>query len=142
MQPTRLLHPWDFPGKSTGVGCHCLHRGLEFLSFSGLPCVTLPTYISPQNICVLILRGGQGAMSSQFPPVLIFFGGLFLDESVSDVGATPEPTPSASSLTSYTSSLPPLPRRTQRTHPSLVLWLPQRALLRTLEGMDCGEGQT
>ena len=22
-QPTRLLHPWDFPGKSTGVGCHC-----------------------------------------------------------------------------------------------------------------------
>ena len=19
----RLLHPWDFPGKSTGVGCHC-----------------------------------------------------------------------------------------------------------------------
>ena len=24
MQPTRLLHPWDSPGKSTGVGCHCL----------------------------------------------------------------------------------------------------------------------
>ena len=23
-QPTRLLHPWDFPGKSTGVECHCL----------------------------------------------------------------------------------------------------------------------
>ena len=23
-QPTRLLCPWDFPGKSTGVGCHCL----------------------------------------------------------------------------------------------------------------------
>ena len=22
--PTRLLHPWEFPGKSTGVGCHCL----------------------------------------------------------------------------------------------------------------------
>ena len=22
-QPIRLLHPWDFPGKSTGVGCHC-----------------------------------------------------------------------------------------------------------------------
>ena len=25
LQPTRLLHPWDFPGKSTGVGCHCLN---------------------------------------------------------------------------------------------------------------------
>ena len=24
LQPTRLLHPWDSPGKSTGVGCHCL----------------------------------------------------------------------------------------------------------------------
>ena len=26
LQPSRLLHPWDFPGKSTGVGCHCLLR--------------------------------------------------------------------------------------------------------------------
>ena len=26
LQPTRLLHPWDFPSKSTGVGCHCLLR--------------------------------------------------------------------------------------------------------------------
>ena len=24
LQPTRLLRPWDFPDKSTGVGCHCL----------------------------------------------------------------------------------------------------------------------
>ena len=24
LQPTRLLHPWEFPGKSSGVGCHCL----------------------------------------------------------------------------------------------------------------------
>ena len=24
LQPTGLLCPWDFPGKSTGVGCHCL----------------------------------------------------------------------------------------------------------------------
>ena len=24
LQPTRLLHLWDFPSKSTGVGCHCL----------------------------------------------------------------------------------------------------------------------
>ena len=26
LQPTRLLPPWEFPGKSTGVGCHCLLR--------------------------------------------------------------------------------------------------------------------
>ena len=23
----QALRPWDFPGKSTGVGCHCLLRG-------------------------------------------------------------------------------------------------------------------
>ena len=24
LQPSRLPRPWDFPGKSTGMGCHCL----------------------------------------------------------------------------------------------------------------------
>ena len=28
LQPTRLLRPWDFPGKNTGVGCHCLLQGI------------------------------------------------------------------------------------------------------------------
>ena len=28
-QPTRLLHPWDFPGQSTGVGCHFLLQGIS-----------------------------------------------------------------------------------------------------------------
>ena len=31
LQPTRLLCPWDFPGKSTGVGCHCLLHLYWFL---------------------------------------------------------------------------------------------------------------
>ena len=26
--PTRLLYPWDFLGKNTGVGCHCLLQGI------------------------------------------------------------------------------------------------------------------
>ena len=32
LQPTRLLRPLDFPGKSTGVGCHCLLRMSPILS--------------------------------------------------------------------------------------------------------------
>ena len=31
LQPSRLLHPWDFPGKSTGVGCHCLLLGTRVI---------------------------------------------------------------------------------------------------------------
>ena len=30
LQPTRLLCPWDLPGKSTGVGCHCLLQACEY----------------------------------------------------------------------------------------------------------------
>ena len=26
--PTRLLYPWDFPGKNTGMGCHFLLQGI------------------------------------------------------------------------------------------------------------------
>ena len=39
LQPSRLLHPWDFPGKSTGVGCHCL-RG-RFIA--------IPAYLKKQE---------------------------------------------------------------------------------------------
>ena len=31
LQPTSLLHPWDFPGKSTGVGCNCLLQYFGYL---------------------------------------------------------------------------------------------------------------
>ena len=33
LQPTRVLCPWDFPGKNTGVGCHCLLRESVLISF-------------------------------------------------------------------------------------------------------------
>ena len=29
LQPIRLSRPWDFPAKSTGVGCHCLLKAPE-----------------------------------------------------------------------------------------------------------------
>ena len=32
LQPTRLLRPWDFPGKSTRVGCHCLLHWRDILT--------------------------------------------------------------------------------------------------------------
>ena len=33
-QPTRLLHPWDSPGKNTGMGCHFLLQGMKMKSES------------------------------------------------------------------------------------------------------------
>ena len=42
-QPTRLPHPWDSPGKNTGVGCHFLLqcRGVESESEVAQLCLTL-----------------------------------------------------------------------------------------------------
>ena len=34
LQPTRLLRPWDFPGKNTGVGCHFLIQCMKVESES------------------------------------------------------------------------------------------------------------
>ena len=42
-QSTRLPHPWDSPGKNTGVGCHFLLQCMKVKSESGVAqsCLTL-----------------------------------------------------------------------------------------------------
>ena len=42
-QPTRLPHPWDSPGKNTGVSCHFLLQCMKVKSESEVPqsCLTL-----------------------------------------------------------------------------------------------------
>ena len=42
-KPTRLLHPWDCPGKNTGVGCHFLLQCMKVKSERGVTqsCLTL-----------------------------------------------------------------------------------------------------
>ena len=43
LQPTRLLRPWDSPGKNTGVGCHFLLQCVKVESESEVAqsCLTL-----------------------------------------------------------------------------------------------------
>ena len=48
LQPTRLLHPWDFPGKSTGVGCHCLLQCMKVKSESEVA-QSCPTLRDPMD---------------------------------------------------------------------------------------------
>ena len=40
-QPTRLPHPWDSPGKNTGVGCHFLLQCMKVKSEVAQSCPTL-----------------------------------------------------------------------------------------------------
>ena len=52
LQTIRLLCPWDFPGKSIGVGCHCLLRELSYnpaISLQGIH--TKETRIE-RNTCI------------------------------------------------------------------------------------------
>ena len=42
LQPTRLLHPWDSPGKNTGVGCHFLLQCMKVKSLSRVRLLATP----------------------------------------------------------------------------------------------------
>ena len=54
-QPTRLLPPWDFPGKSNGVGCHCLLRQMTLVPINYhtffFQCVVIIV-----SVCVCVLN--------------------------------------------------------------------------------------
>ena len=73
--PTRLLYPWDFPGKNIGVGCHALLQGI-FLTQGWNPCL----------LCLLHWQMGPLQIepgSSQTPETGIFLsrmivGGLLI----------------------------------------------------------------
>ena len=47
-QPTRLLHPWDSPGKNTGVGCHFLLQCMKVKSESEVA-HSCPTLSDPMD---------------------------------------------------------------------------------------------
>ena len=51
LQPSRLLYPWDFPGRSTGVGYHCLlqHITLQLASPIRKKNKQLPTCLQPMK---------------------------------------------------------------------------------------------
>ena len=48
---TRLLHPWDSPGKNTGVGCHFLLQCMKVKSESEVA-QSCPTLSDPMDCCL------------------------------------------------------------------------------------------
>ena len=68
LQPTRLLHPWDFPGKSTGVGCHCLLLYLSEVS-------TIVKLLEAENGLVVARSWGEEEMRSYYSKDIKFQSG-------------------------------------------------------------------
>ena len=58
LQHTRLLHPWNFPGKTTGVGCHCL------LQKSGWS-----TWFESESLSLFLAWSQKQAYSNMVPEV-------------------------------------------------------------------------
>ena len=71
LQPTRLLCPWDSPGKNTGVGCHALLQGISLTQGS--------------NSCLLYLlhwQKGSLPLASPGKPICAIRGVKALSQSV------------------------------------------------------------
>ena len=84
LQPTRLLRPWDFLGKSTGVGCHCLLWMFCLLQINNAHYVVWqfrPTCIkcSQSHFVVYSPRHQTWKLRIAFVSSLLFF--LWLDSS-------------------------------------------------------------
>ena len=70
LYPTRLLCPWNSPGKNTGVGCHALLQGIFPTQGSnpGFPyCRHILYHLSHQGNPEAL---GQGSASSSHGPIL------------------------------------------------------------------------
>ena len=63
LQPTRLLHPWDSPGKNTGVGCHFLLQCMTVKSESEVA-QSGPTLSDPMD-CSLPGSSAQGIFQAR-----------------------------------------------------------------------------
>ena len=74
LEPIRLLCPWDFPDKNTGVGCHFLLQGI-FMTQGSNPCLlhwqadSLPLHHLGSPLCNIL----EIKIPSQFASLQLFF---------------------------------------------------------------------
>ena len=64
-QPTRLPHPWDSPGKNTGVGCHFLLQCMKVKSENEVT-QSCPTLSDPMD-CSLPGSSIHGSFQARVP---------------------------------------------------------------------------
>ena len=72
VQPTRLLRPCKFPGKSTGVGCHCLLQSIQIYQYSYKHCIRREEIFSSflQSLFSLWFSLGIFLLGLQFSSVI------------------------------------------------------------------------
>ena len=67
LQPTRLLHPWDFVGKSTGVGCHRLLWFMGWVNLSTLLFLFFSCSVLSNSFATSWSVACQAPLSLRFP---------------------------------------------------------------------------
>ena len=79
LQPTRLHRPWDFLGKSTGVGCHCLrtyhyymHCNIKFTNILS-PMLSSKKKWGSEKLCYLYKLTGSNRFGILLHPEWISF---------------------------------------------------------------------
>ena len=83
-QPTRLPHPWDSPGKNTGVGCHFLLQCMKVKSESEVSqlCLTL----SDPMDCSLLGSSIHGIFQAR----VLEWGAIAHDFNNAEMALTPD----------------------------------------------------
>ena len=67
LQPTRLLHPGDFRGKSTGVRCHfLLHCAMQYGIKKRWYIYTMKYYLAPRLVLIQLLPDRDWNSTFQF----------------------------------------------------------------------------
>ena len=70
LQPTRLLCPWDSPGKNAGVGCHALLQGIFLTQGWGPGLFLSPALVGkffPTSATYDARRAGEGTQYLRCP---------------------------------------------------------------------------
>ena len=80
LQPTRLLHPWDSPGKNAGVGCHFLLQCMKVKSESEVA-QSCPTLCYPMD-CSLPGSSVHGILQAR----VLEWGAIAFSENISYIG--------------------------------------------------------
>ena len=72
LQPSRLLCPWDFPGKCTGLGCHCLlhHSSNNWMHFA---CLLFPLLAN----CIVFFILRHNMIKRNIYPILFLVCSVF-----------------------------------------------------------------